>query len=87
MADSLSAKGIAIASAIVTAIIYMVCFVIVLIAGESSLKFFSLFVHGIDLTGLATTTSLGTGIIGLIVSVIIAYIIGYVFALVYNKYK
>ena len=87
MANSLSEKGLGISAAIITGAVYVICFVIVLIARESSLKFFNLFVHGIDLTGLATNPSIGTGIIGLVVSVIIAYIIGYVFALVYNKYE
>jgi hypothetical protein len=87
MANNLSAKGIGIASAAITGIIYILCFIIVFIAGDSSLKFFNLFVHGIDLTGLTTTPSIGTGIIGLIVSIIIAYVAGWLFAKIYNKYS
>ncbi len=82
----LDVKGIGLASGIVTAIVYVVCFLIVLILGSASLKFFNLFIHGIDLTSLATTPSLGTGILGLIVSVVVAYIFGAIFALTYNKY-
>jgi len=82
----LDVKAIGIASAIITGIVYVVCFLIVLILGAASLKFFSLFVHGIDLTSLATSPSLGTGILGLIISVVVAYIFGYIFALIYNKY-
>ena len=82
----LDVKGVGIASAIVTGILYIACFLIVLIFGAVSLQFFQLFVHGIDLTSLATNPSLGTVILGLIVSVIVAYIFGALFALTYNKY-
>lgn len=83
--NKLSEKGIALASAVLTAITYIICFAIVLIFKESSLKFFNLFFHGIDLTSLATTPNIISGIIGLIISVIVAYVSGWIFALVYNK--
>ena len=83
----LDVKAIGLTSAIITAIIYIACFLIVLIFGASSLKFFSLFIHGIDLTSLATNPNLGTGVLGLIISVIVAYILGALFALTYNKYS
>lgn len=82
----LDIKGIGMAFAIVTAIVFVACFLIILVFGAASLQFFSLFVHGIDLTSLATNPSIGTGILGLIVSVIVAYVLGAVFALTYNKY-
>lgn len=82
----LDVKGIGIASAIVTGILYAVCFLIVLLFGAASLQFFQLFFHGIDITNLGTSASLGTGILGLIISVISAYIVGALFALIYNKY-
>jgi len=85
MVNKLSEKGIAFASAVLTAISYIICFAIVLVFKESSLKFFNLFFHGIDLTSLATTPSITNGIIGLIMSVIVAYVSGWIFAIVYNK--
>ncbi len=86
MKSKLSIRGIAIGSAIITAIFYIVCFLIVLIFGDASLKFFQLFVHGIDLTSLATTPDILGGILGLIISIIVAYMSGWIFAIVYNKY-
>lgn len=86
MANKLSEKGIATAAATLTAISYIICFAIVLIFKESSMKFFNLFFHGIDLTSLATTTNIINGIIGLILSVIVAYAYGWIFASVYNKF-
>lgn len=84
--NKLSEKGIAIASAVLTGIWYILCFVIVIAFGNSSLKFFNLFFHGIDLTSLTTTVNITNGLIGLVISVIFAYVCGYVFALVYNKF-
>ncbi len=86
MANKLDVKAIGLASAIVTGIVYVICFLIVLIFGAASLKFFNLFLHGIDISSLVTNPSIGTGILGLIVSVIVAYVFGAIFALLYNKY-
>ena len=86
MANKLSEKGIALASAALTAISYIICFAIVLIFKESSLEFFNLFFHGIDLTSLATTPNLVNGIVGLIISTIVAYAYGWIFAITYNKF-
>ncbi len=87
MANKLDARGVAIAFTVVTAIIYIACFLIVLIAGDSSLKFFQLFFHGVDITSLSTTPDVPAGLFGLVISAIVAYASGYVFALVYNKYS
>ena len=78
----LDIKGIGLASAIVTGILYIACFLIVLVFGASSLQFFQLFFHGIDIASLATSPNLGTGILGLVVSVVSAYIFGAIFALI-----
>ena len=86
MANKLNVKGIAIASAAVTAVLYAICFIIVLAFGDASLQFFQLFFHGVDITGLGTTPNIGAGILGLIISAVAAYITGAVFALIYNKF-
>ena len=86
MANKLSTNGIAAASAVLTAITYIICFAIVLIFGEASLKFFNLFFQGIDLTSLATNPNITTGVIGLVIAVIVAYVFGWIFAFVYNKF-
>ncbi len=84
--NKLSKRGIAIASAALTGIWYIICFAIVAIFGNTSVKFFNLFFHGIDITSLATTVNIINGIIGLVVSVIFAYLCGYVFAFIYNRF-
>ncbi len=84
--NKLSEKGIATASAVLTGITYIICFAIVFVFGEASIKFFNLFFHGIDLSSLATNPNIATGFIGLIISAVSAYIGGWIFALVYNKF-
>lgn len=84
--NKLSEKGIALASAVLTAISYIICFAIVFIFGNASIEFFNLFFHGIDLSSLATNPNITTGFIGLIISVIAAYIWGWIFAITYNKF-
>ena len=86
MANKLNSKALGIASAVLTGISYILCFIIVLIFNEDSLKFFNLFFHGIDLTSLATAPNIVNGIIGLIISVIAAYAYGWILAEIYNKY-
>lgn len=86
MVNKLDVKGIALASAIVMAILYLVCFVIVLALGDASLKFFQLFFHGISLESLRTTPNFGLGVLGFIVTVITSYVTGAIFALIYNKF-
>lgn len=85
MANKLDAKAVGCAFSAVTAIAYILCFLIVLIAGDASLQFFQLFFHGVDITSLGTTPNIGSAFLGLIVSVIAAYLGGLVFALIYNK--
>lgn len=86
MVNKLSEKGIAIASAVLTGIWYILCFVIVIVLKENSYKLFNLFFHGIDLSKIATNTNIINGIIGFIIIVVFAYVCGYVFASIYNKY-
>ena len=86
MTNKLNVKGIAIALSVLTAIMYTVCFIIVIAAGDSALKFFQLFFHGISLESLKTTPDIINGVFGFIISVISAYISGAIFAVVYNKF-
>ena len=84
--NKLRPKAIALAFAILSAIFYITCFVIILFGGDSAIRFFNLFFHGIDLTSIQSSPSIANGIIGLIISLIISYIAGYAFAIIYNKF-
>ncbi len=84
--NKLNPKAIAMAFAILVVIFYIACFVIILFGGDSAIRFFNLFFHGIDLTSIKSNPSIANGIIGLIISAIISYIAAYVFAVIYNKF-
>ena len=85
MVNKLSEKGIAMAFASSVAIAYIICFLIVILAGNSALGFFNLFMHGIDISSLSTTPNILNGIIGIVIAFIASYLIGWIFAWIYNK--
>jgi len=87
MVEKLNPKKVALSLASVAGIIYVVCAILVAIAPAWTVNTFGALFHGIDITSLATSPDLGTGILGLVVSVVSAYIFGAIFALIYNKYS
>jgi len=88
MAEKLNAKKVGISLAVVSAILYIACALLVAIAPEFTTNLFSNIFHGIDITQIITTSiSFGSIVIGLIEIIIYAYIAGALFAWVYNKVK
>lgn len=85
MKHDVNATGIALA--LTFGIISIVCLSLVLIAPSFALSLFSSFMHGIDLTKIAITPSLGgRTLLGLIIAVVGGYLIGAIFATIYNKF-
>jgi hypothetical protein len=87
MAQKLSPKATGIALASITFILSIICLLAILFLGDSSMKFFNLFFHGIDLTAIKTTPNIVQGLIGTIVITAIGFIAGWLFAIIYNKYS
>ena len=88
MTDKLSTKKVALSLAIVSAILYIACALLLAIAPEFTLNLFSNLFHGIDITQITSTSiSLGSTLIGLVEIIVYALIAGWLFALVYNKIK
>ena len=88
MADKLSPKRVSLSLAVVTAIVSIVCVLLVAIAPEAALKLLGAIFHGIDITKIAAASvSFGSAVFGTIVAVVLALIIGWIFAVVYNKVK
>ena len=80
-----NATGISLALTFV--VVSIVCLVLVLIAPGFTLKLFGSFMHGIDITKIAVTPSLGVStLLGIIALAVGGYIIGVIFAVVYNKF-
>jgi len=86
--DKLNAKRVAFSLASVIGIAYIVCVILVVIAPETTIKFFSYLFHGINIEQIPQTSiSFSNVIIGLIEAVIYSLLIGWLFAVIYNKIK
>ena len=88
MSDKLNPKKVALSLAVVSAILYVACALLIFIAPDFTLSLFSNLFHGIDITQIADTSiSLGSTLLGLVEIIVYALIAGWVFAWVYNKFK
>ena len=88
MVDKLSPKRVAYSLASVSAILYIVCAVLIAIAPEATIKLFGSLFHGINIELIAQNTiSFGSTILGLIEIVVGSLIIGWLFAKIYNSIK
>ena len=80
-----NAMGIALA--LTFGIVSVVCLLLLLAAPEFTLSLFGSFMHGIDLTSIAVTPTIGgKTLLGLIMAVVGGYVIGVIFAALYNKF-
>ncbi len=84
--EKLKPKIVALAVAITTALVYLVCLIFVAIFPiETIVTFGNYFVHGMDISSIAAKDiKLSDSIIGFVIVTLSAYIVGYIFALVYN---
>ena len=88
MVDKLSPKRVAYSLASVSAILYIVCAVLIAIGPEATIKLFGSLFHGINIELIAQNTiSFGSTILGLIEIVVGSLIIGWLFAKIYNSIK
>ncbi|HLD16000.1 MAG TPA: DUF5676 family membrane protein [Candidatus Nanoarchaeia archaeon] len=66
---------------------YVFCWLVIRVFGESGIRLFNYFMHGIDLMKIAKTSfSLGNDIVGLVVVLILGYVGGWLFAKLYNYF-
>ena len=80
------ATGIALA--LTLTILNIVCLALLLIAPGFALGLFGSFMHGIDVSKIAITPTLGLSpLLGLVVTLIGGYVIGILFAALYNKFE
>lgn len=85
MRNKLNTVKVANSLAITVAIAYLVCIVAIKIAPELAVKIGNYLFHGIDISSLVVTTSIGNSLISLVTGAIISWLIGALFAAVYNK--
>jgi len=87
MTEKLSAKRVSLSLATLTGIISIICALLIAIAPQFTIKFFGAIFHGINLSQIEKTMTLGGAITGIIAAIILALIIGWIFAVIYNKFK
>ena len=67
MSDKINPKRVALSLAIVSAILYIACALLIAIAPDFAMGLFSKIFHGIDITQIANTSiSFGSTLLGLI---------------------
>ena len=87
MTEKLNAKRVSLSLAAVAGIISIICALLILIAPQATMNLFGAIFHGIDLSQISKTATLGSSILGIIEAMILGWIAGWLFAVVYNKMK
>ena len=87
MAEKLSAKRVSFSLGITTAIVSIVCAILLAIAPSGTMSLLGSIFHGIDLSEIQVAITFTSAIKGTIVAIILGLIIGWLFAVVYNKFK
>lgn len=85
MNEKLNAKKVSLSLGIVTGIVSIICALLIAIAPTGTVKLFGSIFHGIDLTKITTTMTIGSAIQGTITAIILALIVGWLFAWIYNR--
>ena len=81
---NINATGIALAFTL--GIISFVCLALFLVAPVFTLNLFGSFMHGVDLTKIAITPTVGARtLLGFVVALVGGYLIGVIFSAIYNK--
>ncbi|MFA4952781.1 MAG: DUF5676 family membrane protein [Candidatus Pacearchaeota archaeon] len=87
MAQKKDINATGIALALTFGIISIVCLLLVLASPTFALTLFGSFMHGVDLTSIAITPTIGgKTLLGLIAALVGGYVIGVIFAALYNKF-
>jgi len=84
--QKLDEKSVANALAIITAITYIICIVLLWITPNLAINLGNYFMHGIDITSIIANRGIGYSLMSLVLGTVSAWIFGYLFALFYNKF-
>ncbi len=84
MADKLNSIRTANSLAITAGIVSVVCALLILLAPEFTVSLFGAIFHGIDLSQISATATIGSSLLGVIEVVILGWIVGWLFAKIYN---
>ena len=86
MAEKLNVKVVSLSLASASAVLSLLCALLIALAPEVSLKFLGSIFHGMDITQIAQPVTLTGVVTGLIAIVLVAFITGWLFAIIYNYF-
>lgn len=82
----LNERALANASAVLVAVVYVVCALFVAILPDFSRAVAGSWFHGIDLNSIWTGAPRGNFVLGFVSSVLLAWVSGWAFAALYNRF-
>lgn len=82
----LNEQALANASAVLVAVVYVVCALFVAVLPDLSLAVAGSWFHGIDLESIWTGTPRGNFVLGLVSAVVLSWLGAWAFARVYNRF-
>ena len=85
--EKLNVKKVSYSLGIVTAIVSIVCALLIAVLPSGTMKLFGSIFHGIDITKIQTAMNFASAIQGTIVAIVLALIVGWLFAVIYNKFN
>ena len=87
MAEKLNAKRVSLSLAAVAGIISIICALLILIAPQATMNLFGAIFHGIDISQITKTITLGGALLGTVEVIVIGLIAGWLYAKIYNAIK
>lgn len=84
MTNKLNPKVVSFSLVVVSAILSLICALLIALAPKVTLKFFGSIFHGADITKIATSVTISGVLTGLVAIVIVAFVTGWLFAVIYN---
>ncbi len=85
MGKTLSPKNVSLSLALVVGIFSLVCALLVAIVPDMAFSLFGSIFHGLDISQISKSVSLGNALLGTVLVAIIALIAGWLYAVIYNR--
>ena len=85
--EKLNPKKVSLSLAATSGIVSAACALLIAVAPQFTVNLFGEIFHGIDLSKIQKTMTVGSAIFGIVEVIILALITGWLFAKVYNAFK
>jgi len=85
--EKLNPKKVSLSLAATSGIVSAACALLIAVAPQFTVNLFGAVFHGIDLSKIQKTMTVGSAILGTVEVIILALITGWLFAKIYNAFK